>query len=84
MTLYNGDYVIVYDCNGNVQCRGNIVGRHQTHLWESLAIDCQVYDVQPNDEPSLSKRIRNLPSSRIRKVYGNPKFAEPKHIYDEA
>jgi hypothetical protein len=79
---HHGDEVLVFDAKGNYECRGVIVGVHR----------CEPphYDIQPNRQESLSRRICGIPESRLRSVgkailaYERRPLPEAKHILDDA
>lgn len=74
MTFYHGDFVTVYDRNGNVECRGKIVGITMSNP--------QYYDIAPCQEFSMARRMCSIPASRVRKAYSQPVLAEPMHVLD--
>jgi hypothetical protein len=60
VTKFNhGDTVIVADRHGNHEVRGKIVGRH-------MSSEGMIYDVQPGDEWSMSKRVCGVHEHRLR------------------
>ena len=82
MTAFvHGQEVVVLDRKGEYECRGRIMGVHRCNP--------AVYDVQPNREESLAKRMCGISEARLRPV-GRPILAyerrddQPKHIRDEA
>lgn len=78
MSINHGDHVSVYDKNGNFELKGRIVGIY--------GLSPDFFDVQPNKEFSMAKRLCGIPSARIRKHYVAPHMvdARPKHSMDEA
>lgn len=64
LNFHHGDQVVVLDDRGDHLCRGRIQGRAPTSAGP-------VYDVQPDKESSLSKRLVGVPESRLR-VVGRP------------
>ena len=70
--LNYGDYVVVYDTHGHVECRGDIVGISRNNP--------PFYDVEPRGEWSMAKRFCSIPASRIRLV--SKVSAEPKNVRD--
>lgn len=77
-----GQEVIVLDRRGEYELRGTIVGIRRSNP--------RLYDVQPNRQESLARRICGIPEEQLRRV-GRPYLAyerrpeqTPKHILDEA
>ncbi len=81
---HHGDEVMVFDSKGKYEFRGRIVGRSQAVGGDYF------YDVQPNREESLARRVCGIPENRLRSVrrpiiaYERKIPGEPKHILDEA
>lgn len=76
MTHHHGEYVTIYDKNGNMEARGRIVGiTHSNPAW---------YDIAPDKEFSLASRLCGIPAARIRRAYSQPALCEAMHIKDEA
>jgi hypothetical protein len=63
---HHGDEVMVFDAKGNYECRGRIVGVHRCHP--------PIYDVQPNKEESMARRMCGIPAAQLRSV-GKPILA---------
>ena len=84
MTRQHGDEVMVFDSKGNYELRGVIVGRHK------IVGGDYIFDIQPNRQESLSKRLCGVPESRLRsvsrpiKAYERGPLTDPKHVLDEA
>jgi hypothetical protein len=77
----HGQEVIVLDRHGQYEFRGRVMGIHRCNP--------TMYDIQPNREESLARRMCGLPENQLRPV-GRPVLAyerretNPKHIMDEA
>ena len=83
LKFHHGDRVLVIDHQGGIEARGSVVGRYDTRSGP-------YYDVQPDGEPSLTRRIAGLPEAKLMllgKPYlaydGSPAVA-PRHVLDEA
>jgi hypothetical protein len=80
-TFHHGQEVVVLDRKGEYEFRGRVMGVHRCNP--------TYYDVQPNHEESLAKRMCGIPETRLRPV-GRPILAyerrdeQPKHIRDDA
>lgn len=64
--FHHGSEVLVFDARGNYAARGRVVGVHRCVP--------AVYDIQPDREASLSKRLCGIPEARLRAV-GKPVLA---------
>jgi hypothetical protein len=79
---HHGDEVMVFDAKGNYECRGRIVGVHRC--------EPPIYDVQPNKEESMARRMCSIPESRLRSVskpilaYERGPLPKPVHVLDDA
>lgn len=77
----HGQEVAVFDRKGEYECRGKVVGIHRCNP--------TMYDVQPNREESLARRVCGIPESQLRPV-SKPILAyermeiNPQRIKDEA
>lgn len=77
----HGQEVVVFDARGNYEFRGRVMGVHRCNP--------TFYDVQPNREESLARRVCGIPEHRLRPI-GRPYLAyerqeaRPMHILDEA
>ena len=72
MEFNHDDVVLVVDRNGKFDFRGKIAGRHDSNAGRR-------YDVQPEGEVSLSKRVNNLPEHQLRRV--NPEVDKMVRAY---
>ena len=77
----HGQEVMVFDQHGRYEFRGKVMGVHRCNPYQ--------YDVQPNREEGLARRICGIPENRLRAV-GRPYMAyekqevKPQHVMDDA